>query len=106
MAEVSVNISGRSYRIGCDSGQEERVKSLAARIDAEAKALSAGGGQITESRLLLMSALMLADKLDEAEAAASQASLFSEMDPAEARSLIENASARLEALQGAGEKAD
>lgn len=65
-----------------------------------------GGGQITESRLLLMSALMLADKLDEAEAAASQASLFSEMDPAEAESLIENASARLEALQGAGEKAD
>lgn len=106
MAEVSVNISGRSYRIGCDSGQEERVKSLAARIDAEAKALSAGGGQITESRLLLMSALMLADKLDEAEAAASQASLFSEMDPAEAESLIENASARLEALQEAGEKAE
>ena len=72
MAEVSISVGGRAYSIACDDGQEERVASLAARIDAEAAAF-AGGGVISEARLLLMSALMIADKLDEAEGKATEA---------------------------------
>lgn len=68
MAEVSVSIGGRRYAVVCDDGQEERLASLAARIDAEAQAFAAAGATISEARLLLMSALMVADKLDEAEA--------------------------------------
>ena len=34
MAEVTVSIGGRNYAIHCDDGQESRVRSLAARIDA------------------------------------------------------------------------
>lgn len=105
MAEVSVRISGRAYQILCDDGQEARVVALAQRIDDEAAALAAAGGQITESRLLLMSALMLADKLDETEAALNAApspdAVISEMDAAEAQAAIDAAAARLEALRAA-----
>lgn len=73
MAEVSVRISGRPYQILCDDGQEDRVAMLAGRIDAEATALARAGGMVTEARLLLMSALILADKLDEAETALAAA---------------------------------
>ncbi|QIE54830.1 cell division protein ZapA [Pikeienuella piscinae] len=110
MAEVSVRISGRDYLIVCDDGQEARVAALARRIDEEATALAAGGGQITEARLLLMSALMLADKLDEAEQALESAPppemAFSAMDETEARAAIDAAAARLEALSAGGASED
>lgn len=106
MAEVSVRISGRAYTIICDDGQEQRVSALAKRIDHEASALAAGGGQVTEARLLLMSALMLADRLDEAETALKEApspeDLFARMGAEEAQAMIEAAAARLEALNRSG----
>ena len=67
MPEVDISVAGRTYRVGCGDGEENRVAELGARIDAEAKALSSQMGTITESRLLLMSALMLADKLSDTE---------------------------------------
>lgn len=106
MAEVTVRISGRAYKIICDDGQEQRVSSLAQRIDREASALAASGGQVTEARLLLMSALMLADRLDEAETALKEApspeDLFAGMGVEEAQATIEAATARLEALSQTG----
>ena len=73
MAEVKVSIGGRSYPVMCDDGQEDRVRSLAARIDAEAAAFAGAGASLSEARLLMMSALMIADKLDEAEMRAASA---------------------------------
>ncbi|MEM7210641.1 MAG: cell division protein ZapA [Pseudomonadota bacterium] len=69
MPEVDIRIAGRSYRIGCGAGEEPRGAELAARIDAEASTLAQQMGQVTEARLLLMSSLLLADKLADAEAA-------------------------------------
>ncbi len=68
MAEVSIMVGGRRYQMACEDGQEDRLRALARRIDEEAQAL-AGSGQVSEPRLLLMAALMLADKLDETEQA-------------------------------------
>lgn len=74
MPEVSVRIAGRHYPVICGEGEEARVASLAQRIDAEAKALTGStGAKISESRLLMMAALMLADRLDETEAALAAA---------------------------------
>ena len=73
MPEVDIRIAGKSYRIGCGDGEEARVAELAARIDAEATSLAQQMGQVTEARLLLMSSLLLADKLADAEAALAKA---------------------------------
>jgi cell division protein ZapA len=72
MPEVNVEVAGRHYRLGCGEGEEQHLLALAARVDGEAARLS-GLGQMPENRLMLMSALMLADRLSEAEQAAAAA---------------------------------
>ena len=72
MPEVTVEVAGRSYRLGCGEGEEAHLTALAARVDGEAARLG-GMGQLPEGRLMLMSALMLADRLSEAEQAAAAA---------------------------------
>lgn len=69
MPEVTVEVAGRSYRLGCGEGEEQHLLALAARVDGEAARLGGTVGQASEGRLMLMSALMLADRLSEAEAA-------------------------------------
>ena len=70
MASVTVSVGGRAYQLGCEDGQEKRLTALANMVDAEVKKLSAQTGPVGEARLLLMTALMFADRMDEA---ASQA---------------------------------
>lgn len=69
MPEVMVEVAGRSYRLGCGEGEEQHLMALAARVDGEAARLGGSPGQMNEGRLMLMSALMLADRLSETEAA-------------------------------------
>lgn len=69
MPEVTVEIAGRSYRLGCGEGEEQHLMALAARVDGEAARLGQPVAQLGEGRLMLMSALMLADRLSEAEGA-------------------------------------
>jgi cell division protein ZapA len=68
MTEVTVEVAGRAYRLGCGEGEEAHLTGLAAMIDAEARALVRQFGQMPEGRLLLMTALMVSDRLAEAEA--------------------------------------
>ena len=67
MPEVSVEIAGRPYRLGCDEGQQEHLAGLAAILDAEASVLAKQFSQIPEGRLMLMTALVIADKLHDAK---------------------------------------
>ncbi len=63
MATVTVSVGGQSHTIGCGPGEEARVTELAEYVDARAAELSAGAAQPTYNRLLLMTALMIADDL-------------------------------------------
>lgn len=67
MPEVTVDIAGRSYRLGCGAGEEEHLTSLGAMLDTDARGLLRQFGQMSEGRLLLMTALMVSDRLAEAE---------------------------------------
>ena len=67
MSEVTVDVAGRSYRLGCGADEEEHLTGLAAMLDGEARGLLRQFGQMSEGRLLLMTALMIADRLAEAE---------------------------------------
>lgn len=69
MAELDVMVAGRSYRLGCEDGQERHLASLAVALDAEARAIAGQTGAMSEAKVLLMTALMVADRLSEAEAA-------------------------------------
>jgi cell division protein ZapA len=69
MPELTVEVAGKSYRLGCGEGEERHLLALAARVDGEAARLGTSLGTVSEGRLMLMSALMLADRLSETEAA-------------------------------------
>ncbi len=67
MAEVDISINGRSYRISCKDGEEERIKSLATLINNQVQKLSEKIGQLGEARMILLASLVLLDKSDEIE---------------------------------------
>ncbi len=67
MSEVTVDVAGRSYRLGCGPDEEEHLTGLAANLDTEARGLLRQFGQMSEGRLLLMTELMVADRLAEAQ---------------------------------------
>ncbi len=66
MGEVFLTLNGRSYRLACRDGEERRLEELARYVEQKFDNLAAEFGQIGESRLLMMSALMIADELFDA----------------------------------------
>ena len=69
MPLVNVMVNGRAYTIACDDGEEAHLKDLAADVDTKVQELLGSVGQVGDQRLILMSALLLADEL---HAAATQ----------------------------------
>lgn len=67
MAEVSVEINGRKYRMACEDGQETRLISLAARFNGYIDDYKESFGEIGDNRLTVMAGIAVADELVEAE---------------------------------------
>ncbi len=67
MGQVTVEIGGRTYPLSCRDGDEPHLAALAAGIATKADRLTGQLGQMSEARLLLMAALMIADELHEAQ---------------------------------------
>ncbi|MFZ5608585.1 MAG: cell division protein ZapA [Pseudomonadota bacterium] len=65
MAQITVDIGGAAYKLACRDGEEERLRALAVYVDQKAQDLTLTLGQVGETRLLLMSALLVADELFE-----------------------------------------
>ena len=66
MATVNATIAGRQFRLACEDGQEEHLQALAHSIDQRIIDLRAKFGEIGDTRLTVMAALMVADELAEA----------------------------------------
>jgi cell division protein ZapA len=67
MAQVNVKISGKTYRMACDDGEEDHLADLAQRLDASIEQLRARFGEIGDQRLTVMAAITFADQQAEAE---------------------------------------
>jgi cell division protein ZapA len=63
MGQVSVDIGGRNYSLSCRDGDEAHLQELAGGIADKAEGLTQSLGPMSEPRLLLMAALMVADEL-------------------------------------------
>ena len=68
MAQVSVSINGRQYRMACDDGQEEHLSRLAEDLDQRIGRLQEEFGEIGDMRLSVMAALTVADELADSRA--------------------------------------
>ena len=73
MALVSVTVNGREFSLSCDDGQEPRIRRLAQMVDARVAEFASNLGQVGETRLMLLGALVLADELAEASDALQRA---------------------------------
>ncbi|AXQ93014.1 cell division protein ZapA [Cereibacter azotoformans] len=63
MPELSIAIGGKTFEVACQPGEEEFLHAAAAMLDAEAAPVVEQMGRMTDSRMLLMAGLMLADRM-------------------------------------------
>ena len=68
MTELEISIGGRIFSVACDNEEQEKVKEAAALINEEADSIQSKLGRLPESKMLLLSALMIADRLVDVEA--------------------------------------
>lgn len=71
MPALDLDIGGRSYKISCEEGQEAHLAVLARGIDEHVTALKGRFGEIGDTRLTIMAALLVADELHEMRARAT-----------------------------------
>jgi cell division protein ZapA len=100
MADVRLSIAGREYIVTCNDGEEQRLQALGALVDEKAREAGGPSGGLNESRLLLFSALLLADKLYDAGGSASSpaTTLTSDAVVDQAAETLERLADRLETL--------
>jgi cell division protein ZapA len=67
MAQVTVTIDGKAYRMACEEGQEDHLSELAARFDQYVGHLKAQFGEIGDLRLTVMAGIMVMDELSEVD---------------------------------------
>ncbi|MGB2373931.1 MAG: cell division protein ZapA [Candidatus Puniceispirillaceae bacterium] len=59
---VTVRLNGQPYQMGCGPGEEAHIEALAQEVDDIITAVKADAGQLGDTRLLAMVALILADQ--------------------------------------------
>lgn len=67
MAEVTMTLNGRTYRLECDDGEEEHLLGLSELVGDRLRSHQKQFGQVGDDRLLLMTALTIADELKETQ---------------------------------------
>ncbi|EWY35732.1 hypothetical protein N825_26105 [Skermanella stibiiresistens SB22] len=63
MPRVDVALNGRNYLIGCEDGQEARLRHLAAYLDSQLRAVAGRAPLAGEAQSLAMAALVVTDQL-------------------------------------------
>ena len=75
MTELEISIGGRIFSVACDNEEQEKVREAAALINEEADTIQSKLGRLPETKMLLLSALMIADRLVDLE---SESKVFKE----------------------------
>lgn len=102
MADVRLMVAGREYIVTCKDGEEPRLQTLGNMVDEMAREAGGASGGLNESRLLLFSALLLADKLQDSRAAGSGGASHADANDSssyeQALATLDKLADRLEAL--------
>ena len=67
MGQVNVTISGKTFRMACDEGQEDHLTALGQRLNDTIEFLRGQFGEIGDQRLTVMAAITMADQSSETE---------------------------------------
>ena len=94
---VTVRLNGQPYQMGCGPGEEAHIEALAREVDVIITSLKAEAGQLGDTRLLAMAALILADQKHTAQNGASSGQPVSASNGASQTSLDSEGEAMLAA---------
>ena len=98
MPDVKLSIGGREYFVACNPGEEQRLLELGAMVNASAQEASGGSSSLNEMRVLLYSALLLADKLHDARSAGVAPDAHDSTGSIQSSDALEGLATRLENL--------
>ncbi|AWK85534.1 cell division protein ZapA [Azospirillum thermophilum] len=104
MPQVDIEINNRLYRMGCQEGQEGRLRELAAYVDRRLKQLTGGGKLGSEAQMLVMTCLVLADEMQDM-AAGRGAPAGLALDEAEVAAGLDQVARRIEEVAARLERA-
>lgn len=65
MAQITVTIDGKAYRMACEEGQEAHLLDLATQFDRYVSHLKGQFGEIGDLRITVMAGIMVMDELSE-----------------------------------------
>jgi len=65
MAQVTITVNDKRYILGCADGEEDHLRSLAAKVNDIIGSLKTKIGTMDDARMLLMAAMILADERDD-----------------------------------------
>lgn len=114
MGQVTISINNRTYKVGCEDGQEDRLFQLSKILQEKAHDLTRQLGMVADTQLLIMTALLVADEVSDLrvenerlqrlvkegqELIVPRDADAAEIE-AEVAEALDRASARLEALAG------
>lgn len=71
MPRVDITVNGRPYPVACGTGEEQRVRDLAAYVDRKMSQVGGSGGG-SEAHRLVLASILLADELHEIKAKLAQ----------------------------------
>lgn len=97
MGRINVNVNGREFDITCGEGEEDRVAELAQYVNGRVTEILEKVGQVGESRVLLMAALVVADELADAYQRIDELEGNSE-GRNQARNALEGLASRIESI--------
>lgn len=108
MPNVTIAIGGREFDVACQEGEEHFLRAAAGMLDSEAQVIMGQLRNLTESRMLLMAGLMLADKTagaDDSLKLAERRIAELEAELAETRAALQEAAASPEVVNSMAELA-
>jgi len=65
IAKVGITLNGREYIVSCDAGEEKKLGELVKLVDDKLKEVASRGASASETRLFMLTCLLLADELIE-----------------------------------------
>lgn len=101
MAEVTLSVGGRAYKLACRDGEEDDLRAAGGLLESRVASLMEAHGAVAEPRLLLMAALLVSGELLERKSSEARLTPFPAPAQADAlpdRAIYEALAERAEAL--------
>jgi cell division protein ZapA len=98
MAQITVTVNDKHYPLACANGEEDRLHKLAAYVDNKTQALAKQLGHVSEARLMLMAAVLIADELHDSLDGKSSSALLSGLTEDDMASVLNEVASDIEAI--------